>query len=170
MSTAWGGKDKDQLECFSHAHYHIKSKGRGSLSQKEPQYPSQRPLSQKEPPKTPSQRAPLSEEHIKRKLVNYVWFNVDELLLLSTLAHLVTYERTATLSINKVVRLAAKRYGTPMGDYILNLYERVKKGYNDYVDLIGGAIGAGACAAIKKGNRVYTIADDIPLLHFLTGD
>ena len=57
-----------------------------------------------------------------------------------------------------------------MGEYIVNLYERVKKGYNDYVDLIGGAIGAGACAAIKQGNRVYTIADDIPLLHFLTGD
>jgi len=56
-----------------------------------------------------------------------------------------------------------------MGEYITALYERVKKGYNDYVEMIGGAIGAGACAALKQGNRIYTIADDVPLLHFLTG-
>lgn len=84
-------------------------------------------------------------------------------------AYLVTYERAATITIGQVVRLVAKRCGVPMGDYLVNLYQRVMKGYNDYVELIGGAIGAGACAAIKKGNRVYTIADDIPLLHFLTG-
>ena len=41
--------------------------------------------------------------------------------------------------------------------------------YNQYVELIGGAVGAGACAALKQGNRVYTIADDLPLLHFLSG-
>ena len=41
--------------------------------------------------------------------------------------------------------------------------------YNEYVELIGGAVGAGACAALKQGNRVYTIADDLPLLHFLSG-
>ena len=75
-------------------------------------------------------------------------------------------ERATTLTISKVVRLASKRMGD---DNIISLYERVKKGYNDYVELIGGAIGAGACAAIKQGNRVYTIADDIPLLHFLSG-
>jgi len=42
-------------------------------------------------------------------------------------------------------------------------------GYNKYVELLGGAIGAGACAALRQGNKVYTIADDIPLLHFLSG-
>lgn len=57
-----------------------------------------------------------------------------------------------------------------MGEYITALYERVKRGYNDYVELIGGAIGAGACAALKQGNRIYTIADDVPILHFLTGE
>ena len=85
-------------------------------------------------------------------------------------AHLITYERTTTVTILRVVQLAAKRYGSPMGEYIMALYERVKKGYNDYVEMIGGAIGAGACAALKQGNRIYTIADDIPLLHFLTGE
>ena len=42
-------------------------------------------------------------------------------------------------------------------------------GYNSYVELIGGAIGVGACAAVRQGNKIYTIADDIPLLHFLSG-
>ena len=43
------------------------------------------------------------------------------------------------------------------------------EGYNKYVELIGGAIGVGACAAVRQGNKIYTIDDDIPLLHFLTG-
>ena len=85
-------------------------------------------------------------------------------------AHLITYDRTTTVSILRVVQLAAKRYGSPMGDYILAMYDRVKKGYNGYVEMIGGAIGAGACAALKQGNKIYTIADDVPLLHFLTGE
>ena len=42
-------------------------------------------------------------------------------------------------------------------------------GYNTYVELIGGAIGVGACAAVRRGNKIYTIDDDIPLLHFLSG-
>ena len=29
-------------------------------------------------------------------------------------------------------------------------------------------IGQGACAAVRRGNRMYTIADDIPLIHFLS--
>lgn len=40
--------------------------------------------------------------------------------------------------------------------------------YNNYVELVGGAIGQGACAAVRRGNRMYTIADDIPLIHFLS--
>ena len=42
-------------------------------------------------------------------------------------------------------------------------------GYNAYVEAIGHAIGAGACVAVRRGNKVYTIADDMPLLHFLSG-
>lgn len=40
--------------------------------------------------------------------------------------------------------------------------------YNLYVELVGGAIGQGACAAVRRGNRIYTIADDLPLIHFLS--
>ncbi len=82
----------------------------------------------------------------------------------------MTYEQTTTVTIHRVVQLAAKRYGSPMGEELLALYERVKRGYNDYVELIGGAIGAGVYAAIKPGNKRYTIDDGIPLLHFLTGE
>ena len=57
-----------------------------------------------------------------------------------------------------------------MGEHIRSLYERVKLNYNYYVELIGGAIGAGACAALRRGNKIFTISDDIPVLHFLTGN
>ena len=43
------------------------------------------------------------------------------------------------------------------------------EGYNQYVELIGGAIGAEAYAALRQGNKIYTIDDNIPLLHFLSG-
>ena len=42
-------------------------------------------------------------------------------------------------------------------------------GYNQYVELIGGNIGAGACAALRQENKIHFIADEIPLLHFLSG-
>ena len=82
----------------------------------------------------------------------------------------MTYEKATTLPIRRVVELATKRYNQEMGDHLLNLYEFVKINYNKYVELIGGAIGAGACAAVKRGDKVYTIADDVPLLYFLTGN
>ena len=82
----------------------------------------------------------------------------------------MTYERATTLPIRRVVELATKRYNQQMGDHLLNLYTFLKNNYNKYVELIGGAIGAGACAAVKRGDKVYTIADDVPLLHFLTGE
>ncbi len=80
----------------------------------------------------------------------------------------MTYEQARTITIHRVVQLAAKRYGSSTGEYILALYDRVKRGYNDYVTLIG-AIGA-ARTALKQGNKVCTIADDLTLLHFLTGE
>ena len=78
----------------------------------------------------------------------------------------MTYDEAINVSIQSVVEVVSKRYGS---QDILTLYEGVKKGYNEYVKLIGGAIGAGACAALKQGNKIFTIEDDTPLLHFLTG-
>lgn len=84
-------------------------------------------------------------------------------------AHRITFEKAASLPIGRVIDLATKRCSKDMGDYLHELYEHVKSGYNKYVEVIGGAIGAGACAAVKRGEKVYIISDEIPLLHFLTG-
>ena len=47
-----------------------------------------------------------------------------------------------------------------MGEYIVKLFECVKKGYNDYVDLIG---------VNKQQKKLETVTDDTPLLYFLSG-
>ena len=94
--------------------------------------------------------------------------------------HLVTLERAYNkLSIGRVIYLASRR-GNPT---LIDLYNKVKgqlhtlfvtfsvyliDQYNKYVELVGGAIGQGACAAVRRGNRIYTIADDLPLIHFLS--
>ena len=41
-------------------------------------------------------------------------------------------------------------------------------GYKLYVDMVGGAIGQGACAALRRGNKVYQMEDDMPFIHFLS--
>lgn len=92
----------------------------------------------------------------------YRWLHLN-------LAHLLTYDQASSISIGRVLTLAERNLGKELGEHIRNLYERVKVHYNRYVELIGGAIGAGACAAVRRGNKIFTIADDIPLLHFLTG-
>ena len=88
----------------------------------------------------------------------------------SNIAHLLTYDQASSITIGQVISLAERNLGCEMGEHIRSLYEKVKLNYNHYVELIGGAIGAGACAAVRQGNRIFTIADDIPLLHFLTGE
>ena len=45
----------------------------------------------------------------------------------------------------------------------------ISGGYNNYVKLVGGGIGIESCAAVRQGNKIYVIDDDIPLLHFLSG-
>ena len=90
-------------------------------------------------------------------------------IFLMPAAHRITFEKAASLPIGRVIDLAAKRYNKDMGDYLRDLYECVKSGYNKYVEVIGGAIGAGACAAVRRGEKIYIISDEIPLLHFLTG-
>ena len=72
-----------------------------------------------------------------------------------------------------------------MGDELRDLFKRVKgqfvcvrvlviypvlvtAGYAVYVDLVGGAIGMGACAALRRGNKIFTIDERTPLVHFLS--
>ena len=40
-------------------------------------------------------------------------------------------------------------------------------GYNKYMKLVRDATWP--CAALQRGNKIYPIGDDNPLLHFLSG-
>lgn len=91
------------------------------------------------------------------------------------------------------MKLVARRRSKEEKEHLLTLYNKVKgqcialklmllgaifhvhihtctDGYNHYMELIGGAIGTRAYAELRQGNKVYTIADDTPLLHFLSGE
>ena len=89
----------------------------------------------------------------------YKWLHTN-------LAHTVTREQAYSITIGRIIALAEKRMDKK---YIRNLYDRVKEQYNNYVKLIGGAIGVGACAAVRRGNKIHVIDDGMPILHFLTG-
>lgn len=88
----------------------------------------------------------------------YTWLHKN-------LAHMLTIKRASAITIGRVVELVERK----KGKYIRKLYNTVKEQYNKYVDLIGGAIGAGACAAMHRENKITKITDDIPILHFLSG-
>ena len=84
-------------------------------------------------------------------------------------AHVVTKERAATLSIHRVIELATKGYNKEMGNKVHDHYDFLKTNYNNYVKLMRGTVSKGAFAAVKQEDKAYTITDDIPLLHFLSG-
>ena len=86
-----------------------------------------------------------------------------------TAAHVVTEERATTLSIHRVVELATKGYNKEMGNKIHDLYDFLKTNYNNYVKLMRGTVSKGEFAAVKQEDKACTIADDIPLLRFLSG-
>jgi hypothetical protein len=48
---------------------------------------------------------------------------------------------------------------------VLCISNAITAGYKEYVDLIGGTIGVGACGA---GNQIHVIKDNTPLVHFLS--
>ena len=92
----------------------------------------------------------------------YTWLHKN-------LAHMLTFERASTITVGKVISLIEKKKGRDLGKYMRSLYERVKVNFNLYVELIGGVIGAGACAAMHQENEITKISDDVPILHFLSG-
>lgn len=92
----------------------------------------------------------------------YAWLHKN-------LAHMLTFERASTICIGRVISLIEKNRGPDLGKHIRSLYESVKEKFNHYVDLIGGAIGAGACAAVHRENEITKISDEVPILHFLSG-
>ena len=80
------------------------------------------------------------------KLVDlYQWLHLNA-------AHMITHSRAASITIGEVIGLAKIQFG----EYIKKLYCIVKELYNNYVQL-------------TKRNVDMFIADDVPLLRFLTG-
>ena len=87
----------------------------------------------------------------------------------TSIAFLITNEYASTVTIGQVIQQAKKNISKQDGQYLWKLYKRVEHNYNAYVELIGRSIGSGACAAVRQGNKIFTIADNIPVLHFLSG-
>ena len=104
----------------------------------------------------------------------------------------MTQEYAATHSIGHVVKTAVRRYSEKAErDYFQALYERVKgewlntlkvilllpcvniytytESYNHYMKLGGATTGAGGDRTFRQKNKICTIADNIPLLPFLSG-
>lgn len=79
----------------------------------------------------------------------YQWLHTD-------LAHLLTHDQASSITIGRVIELAEGNLDKDSGKHIRKLYEEVKEACNRYVELMGTA-------------HDYTISDDIPILHFLTG-
>lgn len=88
----------------------------------------------------------------------YQWLHTD-------IAVLLTQDKASTTTIGEIIKCVEEKKSG-----IRELYENVKKNYNEYVELIGGVGEPGSRGTLVCGeNRRFTIADDIPLLHFLTG-
>lgn len=96
---------------------------------------------------------------------------MEVLIILQTIfaAHQVTYEKAVSLRIGQVIRKALVRYDKEMREHLASLYSFIKTNYNKYTKLLGGTVGTGICAAVKRGDKPYMISDDVPLLRFLTG-
>ncbi|XP_065828093.1 uncharacterized protein [Oscarella lobularis] len=84
------------------------------------------------------------------------------------LSHLVTYEEAMKLKIGHVVKRLTGRYSKKYAEYVRRLFERVKEKYNKYVDLVGGTIGFGACARVRRENDLHPISDDSVLSRLLS--
>ena len=84
-------------------------------------------------------------------------------------AHLLTPEQACSITIGQVVRLAEQNLSKELGKRIRSLYDRVKQGYNQYLELVGGAMGAWGHTWVQGRSRMPGIADNMPLIQFLTG-
>lgn len=92
----------------------------------------------------------------------YQWLHTD-------IAHLLTRNEASTISIGEVITRVEKNLKGDSGQAIRDRYERVKKNYNEYVRWTGITETGANDTPLCCGNRKFTIADDIHLIHFLTG-
>ena len=79
----------------------------------------------------------------------YQWLNMN-------LSHILTREAASKIKIGEIISLAEKNCSKEVGIHVRNLYERVKRNFNQYMKLIDKPPG-------------QNILDDTHLLHLLTG-
>eukprot|EP00118_Oscarella_pearsei_P023946 m.294339 g.294339 ORF g.294339 m.294339 type:complete len:5643 (+) comp40744_c0_seq7:98-17026(+) len=84
------------------------------------------------------------------------------------LSHLITFDQAFKLTIGHVVSKLTDRYSKKYATYVQRLYARVKEKYNEYIKLVQGAIGFGACARVRRENDLDMIRDSSPLHTFLS--
>ena len=84
--------------------------------------------------------------------------------------HLLTPKQARSITIGQVIKLAEKNLSKEFGKKIRSLYDRVKLGYNQYLELVGGAMGAWGHTQVQGRSRMLRITDNMPLIHFLTGE
>ena len=83
--------------------------------------------------------------------------------------HLLTSEQACSITIGQVIKLAEQNLSSQLGKHIRSLYDSVKQGYNQYLELVGGAMGAWGHTQVQGRSRMLRITDNMPLIHFLTG-
>ena len=76
----------------------------------------------------------------------------------TNLCNLITRDQASSITIGHVIK-KVKKNSSSSGEYLRELYDRVKKKYNLYVD------GVKACGS---RDRISKISDDTCLIHFLT--
>ena len=82
-------------------------------------------------------------------------------------AHLLTPEQARSITIGQVVKFAEKNLNKELGKHIRSLYDRVKQGYNQYLELVGGAMGVWGDTLVQ--GKWMRIEDNTPLVNLLTG-
>ena len=92
----------------------------------------------------------------------YKWLHTN-------ISHLVTREYASSTSIGHIIKVIERNSNKELGEYLRNLYERVKVNYSCYVELLGGAVGTDLYPVLCHEDML-TIRDDTPLLHLLSGN
>ncbi len=76
----------------------------------------------------------------------------------TNLSNLITRDQASSFTMGHVIK-KVKENSAPSGEYLRELYDRVKSNYNRYVDGVRAPV---------SGHQIPRISDDNSLIHFLT--
>jgi hypothetical protein len=93
----------------------------------------------------------------------YQWIVTD-------LSYSITRKKATDCTLSDAVALAVEKYSKELKIHYMELFESVSKMYNNYLKVIDFSIGAGACANVKRENRVPLINVKSRAFNFLPGE